>query len=166
MVSTPQDGGLGIALTSSELQKSQTDDEVLAQVQSWEKVGWWPEWAKVSMLGPELKAYHYQWGNTEFQGELMYRWWQAPSWGGDILQLLVPCALHSQVLQLVHGLVGTGHFGIAKTLHLLRVRFYWPGCRRDMELHVHCCDVCTVQKRPSHRFQAPLQQYLLGAPME
>ncbi len=33
-------------------------------------------------------------------------------------------------------------------------------------LHVHCCDVCTAQKGPSRRSHAPLQQYLVGAPME
>ena len=166
VVSTSQSGGLGISLTSRELQKFQADDEGLARVRSWLEAGRRPEWAEVSALGPELKAYHSQWGNLESQGELLYRRWQAPARGGDILQLLVPRALRSQVLQLVHGSVGTGHFGIAKTLHRLRARFYWPGCRRDVELHVHCCDVCAAQKGPSRRSQAPLQQYLVGAPME
>ncbi len=48
----------------------------------------------------------------------------------------------------------------------LRQRFYWPGFRQDAELHVHCCDVCTAQKGPSRCSHAPLQQYLVGAPME
>ena len=61
---------------------------------------------------------------------------------------------------------GAGHYGNAKTLHRLRGRFYWPGCRRDVELHVHCCDTCTAQKGPAQRSHAPLQQYLVGAPME
>ncbi len=40
------------------------------------------------------------------------------------------------------------------------------GVGEDAELHVHCCDVCTAQKGPSRRSHAPLQQYLIGAPME
>ncbi|CAL8387356.1 unnamed protein product [Gadus morhua 'NCC'] len=56
-----------------------------------------------------------------------------------------------EVLQLVHGSVGAGHYGNAKTLHRLRGRFYWPGCRRDVELHVHCCDTCAGQRGSSLR---------------
>ncbi|KAJ8339695.1 hypothetical protein SKAU_G00343280 [Synaphobranchus kaupii] len=86
--------------------------------------------------------------------------------GSDILQLLVPRALRPDVLRLVHGSVGAGHFGNNKTLHRLRGKFHWPGCRHDVELHVHCCDSCTAQKGPSQRSRAPLQQHLVGAPME
>ncbi|KAJ8381238.1 hypothetical protein SKAU_G00020160 [Synaphobranchus kaupii] len=94
------------------------------------------------------------------------RRWQAPGRGSDILQLLVPRALRPDVLRLVHGLVGAGHFGNNKTLHWLRGKFHWPGCRHDVELHVHCCDSCTAQKGPNQRSRAPLQQHLVGAPME
>uniref|UniRef100_A0A669CTB7 Integrase catalytic domain-containing protein n=1 Tax=Oreochromis niloticus TaxID=8128 RepID=A0A669CTB7_ORENI len=31
---------------------------------------------------------------------------------------------------------------------------------------MHCCDTCTAQKGPTQRSTAPLQQYLVGAPME
>ncbi|KAJ8369228.1 hypothetical protein SKAU_G00092560 [Synaphobranchus kaupii] len=68
--------------------------------------------------------------------------------------------------RLVHGSVGAGHFGNNKTLHRLRGKFHWPGCRHDVELHVHCCDSCTAQKGPNQRSRAPLQQHLVGAPME
>jgi len=61
---------------------------------------------------------------------------------------------------------GVGHFGNSKTLHHLCGRFYWPGCRQDVELHVHCCELCTAKKGPTQRSHAPLQQYLVGAPME
>ncbi|KAJ8380778.1 hypothetical protein SKAU_G00015560 [Synaphobranchus kaupii] len=90
----------------------------------------------------------------------------APGRGSDILQLLVPRALRPDVLRLVHGSVGAGHFGNNKTLHRLRGKFHWPGCRHDIELHVHCCDSCTAQKGPNQCSRAPLQQHLVGAPME
>ncbi|KAK2912644.1 hypothetical protein Q8A73_006757 [Channa argus] len=86
--------------------------------------------------------------------------------GADRLQLLVPSALRAEVLRWVHGSAGAGHFGNSKTVHRLRQRFYWPGCRQDAELHVHCCDDCTAQKGPTQRSRGPLQQYLVGAPME
>ena len=70
------------------------------------------------------------------------------------------------MLQAVHGSVGAGHFGVAKTLNKLRQRFYWAGCRQDTELFVHCCDACIARKGPTQRSHAPLQQYQVGAPME
>ncbi|KAJ8346737.1 hypothetical protein SKAU_G00281380 [Synaphobranchus kaupii] len=89
-----------------------------------------------------------------------------PRPGSDILQLLVPRVLRPDVLRFVHGSVGAGHFGNNKTLHRLRGKFHWLRCRHDVELHVHCCDSCTAQKGPSQRSRAPLQQHLVGAPME
>ncbi len=94
---------------------------------------------------------------------MIYRWWQAP-WGGiDHLQLLVSHTLWSEVLRWVHEAAGAGN---SKTVQRLRQRFYWPGCRQDAVLHIHCCDVCMAQKGHSGHFHEPLQQYLVGAPME
>ncbi|KAK7899004.1 hypothetical protein WMY93_019857 [Mugilogobius chulae] len=149
-----------------QLQALQESDTTLALVRQWLEQGNRPEWPTVSPHGCEVKAYYSQWGNIEIHNNLLFRRWQAPGRGNDILQLLVPRTLQPQVLKCVHGSVGSGHFGISKTLHRLRGRFYWPGCRRDVELYVHCCDSCTAQKGPTQRSHAPLQQYLVGAPME
>jgi len=125
-----------------------------------------PAWAEVSAAGPEVKAYHAQWSNLKFHNGVVHRRWQAPGWGTGLLQLLVPRLLCPQVLQLVQGAAGVGHFGKSKTLHCLHGQFYWPGCRQDMELHVQCCDLCTAKKGTTQRSHTPLQQYLVGAPME
>lgn len=153
-------------LTSLQLEQQQKEDGTLALVRSWLEAGQRPEWAVVSALGPEVKAYHSQWGNFEFHDGVVYRRWRAPERGRDLVQLLVPRTLRPQVLKLAHGSVGAGHYGNTKTLYRLRERFYWPSCRRDVELYVHCCDLCTAQKGPTQRSHAPLQQYLVGAPME
>ena len=161
-----EDGAGWLALTMEQLKQQQEADVTLALVGDWLKAGQRPRWEEVSALGPEVKTYHSQWGNFEVHDGVMYRRWQAPGRGNDLLQLLVPRALRPQVLQVVHGSVGAGHYGNTKTLNRLRGRFYWPGCRKDVELHVHCCDACTAQKGPTQRSHAPLQQYLVGAPME
>lgn len=67
------------------------------------------------------------------------------------------------MLGLVHGHVGTGHFGMAKTLNRLHELFYWPNCRMDSELFVRMCDVCTAQKEPTQRSRAPLQDFYGGS---
>ncbi|KAJ8395952.1 hypothetical protein AAFF_G00026600 [Aldrovandia affinis] len=63
----------------------------------------------VSAEGPELKAYYGQWRSLELRDRLVYPRWQAPGLGSDLLQLLVPRAIH---------------FGNSKTLRRLRGRFY------------------------------------------
>ncbi|KAL1254314.1 hypothetical protein QQF64_016543 [Cirrhinus molitorella] len=160
---TGQDGEL---FTTEQLRQQQVADRVLVEVRGWLESRTRPDWQAVSSEGPELKTFHSQWGSLELHDGVLYRRWQAPGEGIDRLQLLVPKALRPQVLRWVHGAVGSGHFGTAKTVRRLRQRFYWPGCRQEAELHVHCCDVCTAQKGPIQRSRAPLQQYLVGAPME
>lgn len=146
--------------------QDQQEDPVLSRVRTWLEVGQRPEWAVVSPLDPETKALYSQWASIVVQKDLLYSCWSAPAGQRQIFQLLGPGHLRGQVLKLVHGSVGAGHFGVTKTLNRLRGRFYWPGCRRDVEMFVHRCDSCTAQKGPTHRLHAPLQQYQVGAPME
>ncbi len=159
-------GGDGEPFTTEQLKQQQANDPVLVKVRGWLEARTRPDWQAVSSQGPEIKSFHSQWGSLELHDGMIYRRWQAPGGGIDRLQLLVPHTLRSEVLRWVHGAAGAGHFGNSKTVRRLRQRFYWPGCRQDAELHVHCCDVCTAQKGPSRRSHAPLQQYLVGAPME
>ncbi|CAI5671883.1 unnamed protein product [Oreochromis niloticus] len=149
-----------------QLKQEQEADATLVQVGAWLEAARRSGWTGVSGQRPEVKAYYSQYNNLETHDGLLYRRWRAPEQGKDLPQLLVPRSLRSQVLELVHGSVGASHYGNAKTLRRLRGQFYWPGCRRDVELHVHCCDTCTAQKGPTQRPTAPLQPHWVGAPME
>ncbi|CAI5669130.1 unnamed protein product [Oreochromis niloticus] len=160
-------GGRGwLSLTMQQLKQEQEADATLVQVGAWLEAARRPGWTGVSGQGPEVKAYYSQYNTLETHDGLLYRRWRATGQGRDLLQLLVPRTLRSQVLELVHGSVGASHYGNAKTLRSLRGRFYWPGCRRDVELHVHCCDTCTARKGSAQCFTVPLQQHRVGAPME
>ncbi|KAK2919988.1 hypothetical protein Q8A73_002192 [Channa argus] len=141
--------GEGEPFSREQLQQHQEMDPVLAEVRSWLETQQRPEWPAISARGPEIKLLHSQWGSLELCDGILYR-----------------RALRVEVLRWVHGSAGAGHFGNSKTVRRLRQRFYWPGCCQDAELHVHCCDDCTAQKGPTQRSRGPLQQYLVGAPME
>ncbi|KAK2894334.1 hypothetical protein Q8A73_016818, partial [Channa argus] len=158
--------GEGEPFSREQLQQHTEMDPVLAEVRSWLETQQRPEWPAISARRPEIKLLHSQWGSLELCDGILYRRCRAPGGGADRLQLLVPSALRAEVLRWVHGSAGAGHFGNSKTVRRLRQRFYWPGCRQDAELHVHCCDDCTAQKGPTQRSRGPLQQYLVGAPME
>ncbi|KAJ8333917.1 hypothetical protein SKAU_G00412360 [Synaphobranchus kaupii] len=151
---------------SRQEERDQEADSTLGKVRGWLEAGQRPERSVVSAESPEVKSYYSLYVSLVQRDSLLCKRWQAPGRGSDILQLLVPRALRPDVLRLVHGSVGAGHFGNNKTLHRLRGKFHWPGCRQDVELHVHCCDSCTAQKGPNQRSRAPLQQHLVGAPKE
>ncbi|KAJ8346723.1 hypothetical protein SKAU_G00281240 [Synaphobranchus kaupii] len=63
---------------------------------------------------PELKSYYSLYSNLVQRNGLLYRRWQAPGRGSDILQLLVPQALHPDVLS-----------GRRRSLYQTRVRRRW-----------------------------------------
>ncbi|KAK2898063.1 hypothetical protein Q8A73_014443 [Channa argus] len=143
--------GEGEPFSREQLQQHQEMDPVLAEVRSWLETQQRPEWPAISARGPEIKLLHSQWGSLELCDGIL----QSSTGGGG-----------HQVLRWVQGSAGAGHFGNSKTVRRLRQRFYWPGCRQDAELHVHWCDDCTAQKGPTQRSRGPVQQYLVGAPME
>ncbi|KAL7841339.1 hypothetical protein SRHO_G00250300 [Serrasalmus rhombeus] len=123
-----------------ELQKAQGEDPVLRKVLQWKRGG--------APAGVERR----------------YAAWAGPK---SISVLLGQSKrTRGAAVSAVHGPVGVGHFGVNKTLRQLRQRFYWPGCRTDVELFVHCCDACTAKKGPTGKSRAPLQPLQSGAPME
>ena len=50
--------------------------------------------------------------------------------------LLVSHSLRPVVLQLIHGLVGSGHFDFTLTLLCPWSLLDWPRCRQDVELFI------------------------------
>ncbi|KAL7863372.1 hypothetical protein SRHO_G00123560 [Serrasalmus rhombeus] len=149
-----------------EFQKAQGEDPVLRKVLQWKRGGHQPEWKDVTPHGLDLKAYRSSWDSLSEREGLLYRRWEDTVPDKIVWQLLVPRSLRQRVLQAVHGPAGVGHFGVNKTLRQLRQRIYWPGCRTDVELFVHCCDTCTAKKGPMEKSRAPLQPLQSGAPME
>ncbi|KAJ8385464.1 hypothetical protein AAFF_G00185600 [Aldrovandia affinis] len=77
--------------------QEQERDATLTHVQCWLAAGKRPEWADVAALDTETRAYHSQWASLEARDGVLYRQWWAPGRGADLLQLLVPRALWTQV---------------------------------------------------------------------
>lgn len=70
------------------------------------------------------------------------------------------------VLGQLRGGIGSGHFGVTKTLKRLRKGFYCGRHRRDVEDSCRQCDSCAARKGPPGQSQALLQQFPVGAPLE
>jgi len=60
-------------------------------------------------------------------------------------------------LEACHDSIYSGHFGKAKTLHLVQQLFFWPGMTKQVEQYCAFCDVC---KRVKASTQAPQGELL------
>lgn len=163
-VGTPRAPSEG--LSPAKVGELQCLDDHLGPVIHWLKQGGPPSREEAGPHSTTTKALLGQWDSLMLHDGCLYRAWEEPRRGGRSWQLVIPRALQQQVLQMVHGAPGVGHFGITKTLRRLQDRFYWGRCRRDVERFCRRCGTCNAKKGPVGQTRAPLQQYRVGAPME
>ncbi|GFT72145.1 gypsy retrotransposon integrase-like protein 1 [Trichonephila clavipes] len=81
-------------------------------------------------------------------------------------QLVLPRSRIPEVLKELHGSPTGGHFGVMKTLHRVRERFFWGKVRADVEQWCKSCDACSARKGPKIRSRGKLHRYNVGAPFE
>uniref|UniRef100_A0A3B3HV01 Gypsy retrotransposon integrase-like protein 1 n=1 Tax=Oryzias latipes TaxID=8090 RepID=A0A3B3HV01_ORYLA len=73
--------------------------------------------------------------------------------------LYVPQSLRSDAITWAHASRIACHGGVARTLHLLRRRFYWPSMAKDVREYVAACSTCARSKtsnRPPSGLLHPL----------
>ncbi len=82
------------------------------------------------------------------------------------LQVLIP-PLHSrEVFDLFHGSPSGGHYGYQKTYATLVQKYSWPRMKNDIEEWCRTCMTCQASKHPNRAARAPLENIVVGAPME
>ena len=125
-----------------------------------------PEWKDISHLSDKYKSLWAQWGQLEIRGRLLFRRriFGNASTGG--WQLLVPRSKQKDVFEHLHIHATGGHLGTEKTISKIIVAFYWPGLRRDVQQLCKKCDQYAARKHSHGKKKAPLQQILVGSPME
>jgi hypothetical protein len=75
--------------------------------------------------------------------------------------IVVPLSLRRDIFSAYHASPSTGHMGIYKTLHRIRLRFFWPQSRKDVTNWVLQCPHCiasngTVSRNSELIFSWPL----------
>ena len=117
-------------------------------------------------MSPLVKAYLAQWDSLMVKESVLYRLWENAN-GREIKEkLVVPFALQIELIKQLHSTDYGGHLGVTKTLRKVKDRFYWVGCRENVEDYCRTCDVCNSRKGPSTRNQARMQQFNVGSPFE
>lgn len=112
---------------------------------------------------PGLNSYMREWSKFMMYKEVLYR--VAPDAVlGSIRQLLVPVALRSTLLEMVHD--RWAHQGINRTFEVLRRRCYWPGMHHDVKRHIGQCFRCVSAKSPTPAVRPPMRHLLAFQPQE
>ena len=86
--------------------------------------------------------------------------------GSHRLQLIIPQALHSEVLQELHAGLSGGHLRDKRTFKQLQERLYWPGQRKDVQNLCHTCPPCASRKSPAPKHRDYLHSITAGYRMQ
>ncbi len=105
-----------------------------------------------------------QWDKLKIKDGILYRVTQDPHSKQKRYQLVLASSLKGQALKGVHDLAG--HQGQARTIHLARQRFFWPGMGKDVCEYIKCSQRCILAKAPEPSARAPLESIKTSMPME
>ncbi len=115
------------------------------------------------MSGEALKLLR-QWDRFVERDGILYRRVQCPDGGEEVLQLLLPAVLKTDVLTQLHQC--HGHQGIERTAELVRRRCYWPGLASDVARWCQECERCQSAKDTRPVAQSFMGHLLASRPNE
>lgn len=72
--------------------------------------------------------------------------------------------LRPEIIKENHDSLMGGHKGIVKTYLRIREKFYWPGMKSDIEMHIKKCHTCQLQKLTRIKVKQPMQ--ITDTPLE
>ncbi|GFV02721.1 retrovirus-related Pol polyprotein from transposon 412 [Trichonephila clavipes] len=105
------------------------------------------------------------WNSLHLRNGVLYRKFESEDGKTFRWQLVLPRSRIPEVLKELHGSPTGGHFGVMKTLHRVRERFFWGKVRADVEQWCKSCDACSARKGPKIRSRGKLHRYNVGSPL-
>ncbi|GFW56443.1 retrovirus-related Pol polyprotein from transposon 412 [Trichonephila clavipes] len=103
-----------------------------------------PSWQDISH-SPTTKQYWALWNSLHLRNGVLYRKFESEDGKTFRWQLVLPRSRIPEVLKELHGSPTGGHFGVMKTLHRVRERFFWGKVRADVEQWCKSCDACSAK---------------------
>ncbi|KAG8173490.1 hypothetical protein JTE90_023754 [Oedothorax gibbosus] len=100
----------------------------------------------MASYGPVTKRYWALWDSLKVHSGVLYRKWESDDGKSFRLQLVVPRSRVENVLEELHSSPSGGHFGVMKTTHKVRERFYWDKLKSDVDKWCRTCSTCTARK--------------------
>ena len=153
--------------TPVQIAKMQDDDSVIKQVKQWKTSSAdKPSKEQTFCISGNVRTYLTHWDELEIENGILYRMWQPPQSIAPCMQLVAPIAMRKFIFEQLHCSRTAGHFGVSRTVSLVRSKFFWPRYRDDIDRWCRKCDVCAAVKPGPRRTGATLQQSIASAPME
>lgn len=103
-----------------------------------------PDARERNELGKGSRELVRQWGRLRERESVLYRYVHMPDVEREVQQLVLPQCLQERILCSLHD--DHGHQGVARTLQLVRSRYYWPNMYRDVEAWCKNCNRCVLSK--------------------
>ena len=158
---------LSPSFTSAEIREAQLQDGDISFVLKWkEKSPTKPDWKDVSMQSSAIKTYWVNWKLLVIKDEILVRRWETDDGKEVTWKIVLPKTLRPLVLADLHDAKTGAHLGVNKTLHKVQRKFYWVGLPADVRSWIRKCTICAQAKNPPKKPRAPLQRYVVGAPLE
>ncbi|GFX85048.1 hypothetical protein TNCV_4998771 [Trichonephila clavipes] len=110
-----------------------------------------PSWQDISAYSPTTKQYWALWNSLHLRNGVLYRKFESEDGKTFRWQLVLPRSRIPEVLKELHDSPTGGRFGVMKTLHRVRERFFWGKVRADVEQWCKSCDACSARKGPKIR---------------
>ena len=125
-----------------------------------------PKWEDVSAYDQVVKSLWAQWEQVEIHERVLCRRWKEEDGVRKTYQIILPRNLLETVLKAHHNHTTASHRGVTLTLTSMKARYYWPGLTSHVKKWVRICHECGAKKSWGKKRRSPLQQYIVGAPME
>ena len=131
--------------SQTELQQLQEDDPDVGIVKGWiAQHRARPSKNELLLYSARVRALVGLWQQLRLEDDLLFRF-KPLKVGTECRALVVPLALQFRIFEQIHGGRLGGHLGISKTLAQVHQRFYWAGCKQDIQRWMCQCQVCEAQ---------------------
>ena len=81
--------------------------------------------------------------NFVMHNGLLYRLVEKRTVGIKSRVLYLPKSMINDVLKMYHDHPMSGHFGVWRTLHKVKTKFWWPNMRQSIEHYISSCSLCS-----------------------
>lgn len=108
-----------------EIQEAQSRDPAVSLCVQWKRNGRRPKHTEISQLSPAALSYWAQRDTLELRDGLLYRRWKSHTGERVVWQLVEPPESRAQTFRQLHSRPEGGHFGVNRTLQMIREWLYW-----------------------------------------
>ncbi len=120
--------------TTQSMKEAQESDPVLKHILVFIKEQTKPKWKEISHLNESAKSFLASWNNLEIHNELLYHRNLTNKPDEQRLQLVIPTAYQTKLLENHHNSITAGHLGVNEVYSRVKAKYFWPDMKNHIEL--------------------------------